>query len=280
MILLRRVVSRTSDDEAPAGGTFQLDRMERTVSFYALWPINDSVLTTQTDVSLVQILHNPLGGLVEVHLAAALIRELLKDLLTWRESRLWFVIDYVNRRVSLLTNINIVGDACVTCIVYAVREEQDEVSGRDVVGDAKLIAARLVKGVEDRSTSKTALVIRCNVSNAAFQQLNIGCPVRLNLHFRVEPHDKGTITFLIKEPFSILAGNPLIKAKMFKHRPAGINHHRHPNRKVLIHLKRNNLSRWSSVVRYSNVADFQVVHGNALPVGSVKYDADFVYRDV
>jgi hypothetical protein len=152
-ILLGRVVSRTSDDEAPAGGTFQLDRMERTVSFYALWPINDSVLTTQIDVSLVQILHNTLGGLVEVHLAAALVRKLLKDLLTRGESRLRFVIEYVDCRVGSLTNINIVGDACVTCIVYAVREEQDEVSGRDVVGGAKLIAARLVEGVEDRCTS-------------------------------------------------------------------------------------------------------------------------------
>jgi hypothetical protein len=43
-----------------------------------------------------------------------------------------------------------------------------------------------------------------------------------------------------------------------------------------MYLKRNNLSRWLSVVRYSNVADFQVVHGTALPVGRVKYYADFV----
>lgn len=65
---LRCVVSRTGGDEAPTGGAFQLDPMKRTVSRYAPGPIDDSVLTTQIDVGLVQIPAKALRCLVEVHL--------------------------------------------------------------------------------------------------------------------------------------------------------------------------------------------------------------------
>jgi len=115
---------------------------------------------------------------------------------------------------------------------------------------------------------------------ACSQCVAVARPVLQDLRLGVEAQDECTVGLLVKQLGDVFVCNGLVAAEVSEHRSAGVHEDAKTDWEILMDFEGDNLPGPLSVVENAQIGEFEVVYWNAMEVGGVKGEANFVHGDV
>src|SRR5882757_2747433 len=211
------VVARPSGDARSRNGTLEFNPVVRPIIFEFRWLIDEQVLVPLFCLHQLEISPNICRARMDEGAATGLASQIVQGLVPVRTMRAAAAIENVNSNTFALAHVDGFAQVCVTGIVFAVREEQDEVAGRFRLL-CPLVPAGNVERVKDGRIRSVAIgPWSYSVRPRGDVGVHVG-PALREERTGVKLHDEGQIVASAKEAGSIGLNDRPVKVNILEDR--------------------------------------------------------------